>query len=1514
MNNKFDLSTSLSEHNIFTFDKNGKIEFDENDIDFSKISFSELSTGSSSESKKSKSITVDNVTDYLPSSKINIFGKIYRFGPEGTKFNKPANLTIPYEYREGMAEDVVDVYYYNKEDKTWEILHKVSQDKEAKTVTVKIDHFSDYAAGTGSYKVDEGGTFSNISASGNIDPYTGTLTFARSDLSISARGLGLSLSSSFSSDYAYAAILPEATQISEDFDENVLCAAGITTVTKPNNNFYPLAKGWSWDLPYVEFVEDHVYNEPSRDKNKLCVYTSRGRKYDFKSALQSCGDTKWIEGYHIDWNGGKSNLTIQLPESKMTIKVNGEIRGWFKHFHVKKVDIYPGDGRKISFDDSKKIKAISDYSGKNTLTFSYSGDNISKISHTDGRCVKFYYYAITGGNAIVTVLSSDPDKTKFKVGDKFLNKYTINSSGWLTKFEALKTEPMATDTTVASFTSANEDMFSIMQTVEYTYNLDSTLVNNYIEIKNPAESTIKYIFEKQKAFCHIYKAAGSVQVEVPNNPSGTPTTTYNYTKYIEYRLNKPRVTRQEIRHADTDTTYKLSKYDYTFNSACDSSDFSELGYSVTGNIQDNNVDVKLSQTHLLNTSSTIYSSKHNGTAEEFYTKSTINYEHDSNDNRSLKGQSSTISFRNVGPLTTPDWISDGSQVSKSTNSFSLLANVDGMYLTDESKSFILSQTEEKTKANYYYDGYGRVTKEEAFYRNDANELVTNGKKYYHLIDNTYHSEAGDLLADNDYASNNKSKYEGRGFFSLTSGILTEMKPGVYHKVYTKYDSNLNVVALKNIEYSALDGSMSDAETVLTYDPNTNTLIGMTYPDGKSLAIKYGTGWKSSFIVADEKVMEANIDGKTQVFKNTFDYDIKGRLTTKENKMTDPAGIVWDEILTIKATDIIAGNNYKIATSGDTVYTAIGADDNNVGTIFTAIASGTGTGTVYKFQYPTVSFSYEYDDMNRMTLKKIGTNSVLKYEYDDVGKKVTKTDHLGFKSISFYDNLYRVKEVKSYKPKSNTYKNIDVTVNDSNLIAWAQSNHDLVYGVVDSVKVTDPTYTTYNDVSKYIANHNVFDIMGRTTDTYIKAKDSTWKIGDVTPPAIQTSQITYDEENNVVKNKVWFNASDWTESYARKDWLGRTVETRSYEQKNSTSNHLTGTTYYDYVGNVTSTVLPNGDEYKFFYSTAGKLEKMEYPEGTCEVKTYDINGNTKTVTDRGGVKTTFYYNSSNVPYKQETFIEGEPAITVETTFCHLGAVLVTQKENEDIVSQTEYVYDACGGPATIKQIVDGQARTISYTYDAIGVPLTMTVTGAGGFTKTIEMDAQYHPIEGDIDNHNTTTISSGGTTLIKSKGRFDGTIDSIEYGSGKTTTYAYDNLLRLSGITNQGEDPFIYERDLSGNITKIGSTNYTYDALGRLTSDGVETSITFDNINNLLTRETDTVRKEYTYLPTNKENKTNQMKLIKFEEKEILPPNKIVKSWSLNYDARGNLIDIKDRFDELKYDALGRLRSIKYQKK
>lgn len=59
-------------------------------------------------------------------------------------------------------------------------------------------------------------------------------------------------------------------------------------------------------------------------------------------------------------------------------------------------------------------------------------------------------------------------------------------------------------------------------------------------------------------------------------------------------------------------------------------------------------------------------------------------------------------------------------------------------------------------------------------------------------------------------------------------------------------------------------------------------------------------------------------------------------------------IVDNESSAIVATSTVAGRKYRIVSAGNTDFTAIGAANSTVGTVFTATGAGTGTGTVRWF--------------------------------------------------------------------------------------------------------------------------------------------------------------------------------------------------------------------------------------------------------------------------------------------------------------------------------------------------------------------------------------------------------------------------------------------------------------------------------------------------------------------------------------------------------------------------------------
>lgn len=54
--------------------------------------------------------------------------------------------------------------------------------------------------------------------------------------------------------------------------------------------------------------------------------------------------------------------------------------------------------------------------------------------------------------------------------------------------------------------------------------------------------------------------------------------------------------------------------------------------------------------------------------------------------------------------------------------------------------------------------------------------------------------------------------------------------------------------------------------------------------------------------------------------------------------------VYEAAVGVVATALVASTEYKILTTGNTDFTAVGAADSNPGTVFTASGAGTGTGT------------------------------------------------------------------------------------------------------------------------------------------------------------------------------------------------------------------------------------------------------------------------------------------------------------------------------------------------------------------------------------------------------------------------------------------------------------------------------------------------------------------------------------------------------------------------------------------
>ena len=446
---------------------------------------------------------------------------------------------------------------------------------------------NDYTPGVGSYKVEEGGALKGVGTSHNVDYQFGSLTFNRSDISINARGLDLALSSKFNSDHLYSTVIRQIAKGEQPSNTLMTLPGGQT-------NFYRIADGWSWDLPYIMIGQNNIF--------KVVV---NGKTFDLSSVISSDtwndeeDDKKidlWVEGYHIKYDvvrdTNKRDLELAIPEAGIILTCTVQEINENQDYKVVYDDIdlfkmYAADGtlmefKKVAVTGTGHITKLTDAADKNSVEYFYktdgsnvtgtipsgttpsrskislvagdgakvkagdlitvrnetrviwgvSGDEVTvsggfnfipvagtdsydvskgqieKIVHTDGRCIKFYYYTDSSDESkprMTTLLSGDTDINNLDVGDLFLNRYTF-SSNRLVKVETLNTKAFTPTTNLVNEIVNDTNYIEPLQQTVYGYDIsaDPSPESDYITITNHAGAVTKYYFQKGGFRSHSY--------------------------------------------------------------------------------------------------------------------------------------------------------------------------------------------------------------------------------------------------------------------------------------------------------------------------------------------------------------------------------------------------------------------------------------------------------------------------------------------------------------------------------------------------------------------------------------------------------------------------------------------------------------------------------------------------------------------------------------------------------------------------------------------------------------------------------------------------------------------------------------------------------------------------------------------------------------------------------------------------------------------------------------------------
>ncbi len=378
--------------------------------------------------------------------------------------------------------------------------------------------------------------------------------------------------------------------------------------------------------------------------------------------------------------------------------------------------------------------------------------------------------------------------------------------------------------------------------------------------------------------------------------------------------------------------------------------------------------------------------------------------------------------------------------------------------------------------------------------------------------------------------------------------------------------------------------------------------------------------------------------------------------------------------------------------------------------------------------------------------------------------------------------------------------------------------------------------------------------------------------------------------------------------------------------------------YEYDGHniiSTQTSIPGYTEY--VYDAANRVVRINKYDGEHSFETYtDIIyndfSNSRTVDNSGKESTLFYDNAGRI-IKEETQTAAGLAV-VENFYDRMGNVSRSISPNGE---ETLYEYNSRG---LLESVQDPAGGVVSYTYDALSNPLTVTNNGqiiktntydnAGRVLSTTDamgMSERYQydnggrviksvdrngvitnntykwgsdylerQIKGEEVTEYTYDYFGNMLTASNSEGvyeysyTFNNLLQSVKAPDGKEISYSYDSNHKLASVNDYSGDVIDYDYDALERLRKVNRNSvsvaeYEYEPSGEvksITYPGQGKSVfTYDNASRLISQV------------------------------NTLANGTALNSYSYEYDLNGNRIRKTDNnnITEYSYDALSRLTSV-----
>lgn len=652
-------------------------------------------------------------------------------------------------------------------------------------------------------------------------------------------------------------------------------------------------------------------------------------------------------------------------------------------------------------------------------------------------------------------------------------------------------------------------------------------------------------------------------------------------------------------------------------------------------------------------------------------------------------------------------------------------------------------------------------------------------------------------------------------------------------------------------------------TFLTYD--NNALLQQVHDEkGRSLTFFYNSqGYVSEVMDHTSRSWLYSYDGSGNLISVTNPLD---GTRSYEYANYKPAYDAQNYSQITKITDESGRVVTSVTYSGETVKTY--TEGQNKYTYTFNLSSRSAT----KVDSANSNYGFNWDESGLVTRRVDPLGNAITYQRDENLTLLGYTDQLG--------NVW-----------SRTVDSIGRTQNQTTPLG-----HTTNYAYIGKNPYPNTITSPLSHVTtfKYDANYNpigLTDAEGHTRSTNVNLKGEPLSITDAKG---NVTTFTYNDHSQPVTITDALNRTT-TLAY---DNLGRVVT--ATDAKGNDTNYE-----YDALDRLVKTTNALGHSITYTYDATGNLLSLTDPVGNITLYIYDDYGRVSSITRPDGKASTYTYRTDNLVSSINRYDGKVVVFTYDA-----NKRLVSEDVSGDTIS---YAYNAKG---ELTAASNGNS-SLAFSYDNDG---RVIQSNQNGLVVAYDYDA-----EGSVNTlsflNNAINYSRNklglATQITSGAGSFNFTYDQngIESGStlpnGITNTFNFNAAYELTQVTS-GSDTLNYTHDNIGLITSKSingqSTNYSYDAIGRLTQDGAISNsydVAGNNQNNAAVYD----------MTTNQLTSTDAYSFIYDSYGNVIRKTSLVDNSKKIYiwNARNQLISVQTQDENnlsthtlvFTYDALGR---------